>query len=85
MRVRVELMPEGADPMEFCATNVIQWIHRSTRGLVVWKRPSPTRRTGEIIKGPCLARVAARAPGLFDCGRFCWLLTKRGPARLIRK
>ncbi len=46
---RVELMPEGADPMD-SRYNVIQWVHRSTRG---WSYGSSIGdpRTGEIIKG----------------------------------
>ncbi|ERM83893.1 peptidase [Rhodonellum psychrophilum GCM71 = DSM 17998] len=46
---RVELMPEEADPMDV-RYNVIQWVHRSTRG---WSYGSSVRdpRTGEIIKG----------------------------------
>jgi hypothetical protein len=46
---RVELMPEGADPMDL-RYNVIQWIHRSTRG---WSYGYGVvdPRTGEIIKG----------------------------------
>ena len=46
---RVELMPEGADPMDL-RYNVIQWIHRSTRG---WSYGSGVidPRTGEMIKG----------------------------------
>ena len=46
---RVELMPEDADPMDV-RYNVIQWVHRSTRG---WSYGSSVRdpRTGEIIKG----------------------------------
>ncbi|MDZ7638414.1 MAG: zinc-dependent metalloprotease [Bryobacterales bacterium] len=46
---QVELMPEGADPMDV-RYNVIQWVHRSTRG---WSYGSSVRdpRTGEIIKG----------------------------------
>ncbi|HEV3037863.1 MAG TPA: zinc-dependent metalloprotease [Candidatus Angelobacter sp.] len=46
---RVEMMPEGADPMDI-RYNVIQWIHRSTRG---WSYGSTVTdpRTGEIIKG----------------------------------
>lgn len=45
----VELMPEGADPMDL-RYNVIQWIHRSTRG---WSYGATVTdpRTGEIIKG----------------------------------
>ncbi|HAP58710.1 MAG TPA: peptidase, partial [Cytophagales bacterium] len=46
---RVEMMPEGADPMDV-RYNVIQWVHRGTRG---WSYGSSVRdpRTGEIIKG----------------------------------
>ena len=46
---QVELMPEGADPMDL-RYNVIQWIHRATRG---WSYGAGVidPRTGEIIKG----------------------------------
>jgi hypothetical protein len=46
---RVELMPVGADPMDV-RYNVIQWVHRSTRG---WSYGSSLNdpRTGEIIQG----------------------------------
>jgi hypothetical protein len=46
---RVELLPEGADPMDL-RYNVIQWIHRSTRG---WSYGAGVidPRSGEIIKG----------------------------------
>jgi hypothetical protein len=46
---RVELLPEDADPMDV-RYNLIQWIHRSTRG---WSYGASIRdpRTGEIIKG----------------------------------
>jgi hypothetical protein len=46
---RVELMPEGADVMDL-RYNVIQWIHRATRG---WSYGAAVidPRTGEIIKG----------------------------------
>lgn len=46
---RVELMPEDADPMDV-RYNVIQWVHRSTRG---WSYGASVTdpRTGEIIKG----------------------------------
>jgi hypothetical protein len=46
---RVELMPVGADPMDV-RYNVIQWVHRSTRG---WSYGSSVSdpRTGEIIQG----------------------------------
>ncbi len=46
---RVELLPEGADPLDV-RYNVIQWVHRSTRGWSYgWSVADP--RTGEIIKG----------------------------------
>lgn len=46
---RVEIMPEGADPMD-ARYNIIQWVHRSTRG---WSYGASVTdpRTGEIIKG----------------------------------
>jgi len=46
---RVELMPEGADPLDV-RYNVIQWVHRFTRG---WSYGNTVTdpRTGEIIKG----------------------------------
>jgi len=46
---RVEILPEGADPMDL-RYNVIQWVHRSTRG---WSYGRSVRdpRTGEILKG----------------------------------
>ncbi len=46
---RVELMPEGADPMDL-RYNVIQWVHRATRGWSYGEGISDPR-TGEIIKG----------------------------------
>lgn len=46
---RVEIMPEDADPMD-ARYNLIQWVHRSTRG---WSYGASVTdpRTGEIIKG----------------------------------
>lgn len=46
---RVEVMPEDVDPMDV-RYNVIQWVHRSTRG---WSYGSSLvdPRTGEIIQG----------------------------------
>jgi hypothetical protein len=45
----VEMMPEGKDPMDL-RYNVIQWVHRATRG---WSYGEGIvdPRTGEIIKG----------------------------------
>jgi hypothetical protein len=46
---QVKVLPEGADPLDL-RYNVIQWVHRSTRG---WSYGSSIvdPRTGEIIKG----------------------------------
>ena len=46
---RIEVLPENADPMDV-RFNLIQWIHRSTRG---WSYGASVidPRTGEIIKG----------------------------------
>ena len=46
---QVKMLPENADPMD-CRFNVIQWVHRSTRG---WSYGASVvdPRTGEIIKG----------------------------------
>jgi hypothetical protein len=46
---QVKVLPEGADPMD-ARYNVIQWVHRATRG---WSYGSSIidPRTGEIIKG----------------------------------
>ncbi|WP_299682757.1 zinc-dependent metalloprotease [uncultured Dokdonia sp.] len=46
---QVKMLPENADPMDL-RYNVIQWVHRSTRG---WSYGASVTdpRTGEIIKG----------------------------------
>ncbi len=46
---RVEILPDEADPLDV-RYNVIQWVHRSTRG---WSYGNTVTdpRTGEIIKG----------------------------------
>lgn len=46
---QVKLLPEGADPMDL-RYNVIQWVHRATRG---WSYGASVvdPRSGEIIKG----------------------------------
>ncbi len=46
---RVDLLPDGADPMDV-RYNIIQWVHRYTRG---WSYGAAIAdpRTGEIIKG----------------------------------
>ena len=45
---QVELLPEGADPMDI-RYNMINWVHRSTRGWSTGASISDPR-TGEIIK-----------------------------------
>ena len=46
---RVDILPDGADPMDI-RYNIIQWVHRYTRG---WSYGDAVidPRTGEIIKG----------------------------------
>jgi hypothetical protein len=46
---RVEILPEGASPLDI-RYNVINWVHRSTRG---WSSGASVTdpRTGEILKG----------------------------------
>ena len=46
---RVEMMPDGADPLDV-RYNVIQWVHRATRG---WSYGNAVTdpRTGQILKG----------------------------------
>lgn len=46
---QVKMLPEGADPMDL-RYNMIQWVHRSTRG---WSYGASIvdPRTGEILKG----------------------------------
>ena len=46
---QLRMLPEDADPLD-CRYNVIQWVHRSTRG---WSYGASVvdPRTGEIIKG----------------------------------
>jgi hypothetical protein len=46
---QVKMLPEGADPLDV-RYNVIQWVHRSTRGWSYGTSVSDPR-TGEIIKG----------------------------------
>ncbi|QTE23587.1 zinc-dependent metalloprotease [Polaribacter cellanae] len=46
---QIKMLPEGADPLDV-RYNMVQWVHRSTRG---WSYGSSISdpRTGEIIKG----------------------------------
>ena len=61
---RVELLPEGADNFDV-RYNVINWVHRSTRG---WSSGGSITdpRTGEIIKGVVTLGSAPRPAGLPD-------------------
>lgn len=64
---RVELLPEDADPMD-ARYNVIQWVHRRTRG---WSygRSLVDPRSGEIIKGHIvLGSLRARQDALIARG-----------------
>jgi hypothetical protein len=49
---RVEIMPEGADPLDV-RYNVVNWVNRATRGWSYGQAVSDPR-TGEIIKGNVL-------------------------------
>ena len=57
-RVPGRVLPDGASPLDI-RYNVINWVHRSTRG---WSTGGTVAdpRTGEIIKGVVDARLAAR-------------------------
>ena len=70
---RVELLPEGADPMDI-RYNMINWVHRSTRG---WSSGATDLRSADRRdhQGDGHARLAARSPGLPD---------RRGPARALQ-
>ncbi len=70
---RVEVLPEDADPMDL-RYNVIQWVHRATRG---WSYGTSVidPRTGEILKGRVtLDSQRARQDALIGSG-----LTAEGP------
>ena len=58
------MLPADADPMDV-RYNIIQWVHRYTRG---WSYGSAVvdPRTGEILKGNVTLGSAARAAGLPD-------------------
>ena len=64
---QVKVMPEGADPMDV-RYNVIQWVHRSTRGWSYGGSVSDPR-TGEIIQGRVtLGSLRARQDYLIATG-----------------
>ena len=71
---RVELLPEGADPMDI-RYNMINWVHRSTRG---WSTGAHDLRSAHRRnhQGDGHARLAARSAGLPDL---------RGPARALQE
>ncbi len=76
---RVEMLPEGADPMDV-RYNVIQWVHRSTRG---WSYGSSVwdPRTGEIIKGHVsLGSLRVRQDYLLATGLLSPFVTGDEPA-----
>jgi hypothetical protein len=71
---KVEVLPDDADPMDL-RYNVIQWVHRSTRG---WSYGTSVidPRTGEILKGRVtLDSLRARQDALIGTG----LLTAEPP------
>jgi len=70
----VELMPEGADPMDL-RLQLIQWIHPGDAGMVVWGDSDRFRRTEKSSRA-CIAGVAAGAAGLFDCGGIAGAISR---------
>ena len=71
---KVEVLPDDADPMDL-RYNVIQWVHRSTRG---WSYGTSVidPRTGEVLKGRVtLDSLRARQDALIGIG----LLTGEPP------
>jgi hypothetical protein len=77
---RVEMLPEGADPLDV-RYNVIQWVHRATRG---WSYGASVAdpRTGEIIKGHVtLGSLRVRQDYLIAEGRLApYTKNPDGPA-----
>ena len=69
---RVEMMPEGADPMD-ARYNMIQWVHRATRG---WSYGEAIidPRTGEIIKGQVTLGSLRVRQDYLDRGRLAGAL-----------
>ena len=72
---KVAVLPDGADPMDI-RYNMINWVHRSTRGWSFGGTVSDPR-TGEIIKGTVTLGLAARPPGLPDLRRPAFALHDR--------
>jgi hypothetical protein len=76
---QVKILPDGADPMDI-RYNMINWVHRSTRG---WSYGNAVAdpRTGEIIKGNVtLGSLRVRQDYLIAQG----LLSPYGAANLLR-
>ena len=68
MLFQVKVLPDSADPLDI-NYNVIQWVHRSTRGLVLWRvrhRPS----YGRDFKRACFVGFPENPTGLSDCYRI---------------
>jgi hypothetical protein len=65
---QVKVLPEDADPMDI-RYNMINWVHRSTRG---WSYGASVTdpRTGEIIKGQGNTWLIACKTRLFNCNGF---------------
>ena len=65
---QVKILPDSADPMDL-RYNMINWVHRSTRG---WSFGEAVvdPRTGEIIKGKRITWIIACSPGLYDRSWF---------------
>ena len=72
---QVAVLPDGADPMDI-RYNMINWVHRSTRG---WSMGGTVAdpRTGEIIKATVTLGSPARPPGLPDLRRPAFSLRER--------
>lgn len=76
---RVELLPPEADPMGV-RYNVIQWVHRATRG-GSYGSSAPDPRTGEIIKGKVtLGSLRVRQDWLIAQGMTSPFETGKEPA-----
>jgi len=72
---QVELLPEDVDPMDI-RYNIIQWVHRSSRG---WSYGSSITdpRTGEIIKGK-VTLGSLRVRQNYRIGQALFGLTREG-------
>jgi len=79
---QVKILPEGADPMDV-RYNLIQWVHRSTRG---WSYGSSVTdpRTGEIIKGHVsLGSLRVRQDFLIAVGLLSPYATDKVPPEML--